>query len=107
MSLKYDINYVKGCHFPLLVRDGHCNDETNNFNCNFDGGDCCYSYVSKFYCTSCKCLTGNYGQSNNILIGDGYCQDGLNNAVNNYDNGDCCGPNVNTSQCYDCFCFCW
>ena len=24
-----------------LIEDGFCNDETNNADCNYDGGDCC------------------------------------------------------------------
>ena len=24
-----------------LIGDGFCNDETNNADCNYDGGDCC------------------------------------------------------------------
>ena len=24
------------------IGNGHCQDEMNNYPCNFDGGDCCY-----------------------------------------------------------------
>ena len=35
---------------PSLVGDGFCNDETNIFECGFDGGDCCSSYVNTYNC---------------------------------------------------------
>ena len=30
-----------------FVGDGFCDDETNNEDCNFDGGDCCLDFVGK------------------------------------------------------------
>ena len=35
--------------------DGHCDDQNNNAECNFDGGDCCGSNVNTTYCISCEC----------------------------------------------------
>ena len=35
------LNEVCDNEFHPLVGNGFCNDETNNFKCNFDGGDCC------------------------------------------------------------------
>ena len=71
---------VKGCKYPELVGDGYCNDETNKRQCDFDGGDCCYSNVSTAFCSDCKCLTGDKGvEINRPLIGDGYCHDETNN----------------------------
>ena len=32
---------IPDCTQPTLIGDGFCNYETNNFQCNFDGGDCC------------------------------------------------------------------
>ena len=47
-----------GFNHPL-VRDGHCQDETNNFDCNYDGGDCCGSCsVNPEHCTECICHEG-------------------------------------------------
>ena len=56
-----------------FVGDGVCNDETNNAECDYDGGDCC---------------------PNPNMVGDGICNDETNNLECNYDGGDCCGPAV-------------
>ena len=44
-----------------LVGNNYCNDETNNDDCNYDGGDCCGSCVVKEYCSECECLGGVTG----------------------------------------------
>ena len=31
---------VKTCQNLALIGNGFCNDETNNADCEFDGGDC-------------------------------------------------------------------
>ena len=39
--------------------DDHCDDELNNYICNFDGGDCCKETDNLFqfdYCTDCSCI---------------------------------------------------
>ena len=49
-----------------MIGDGYCNDETNNADCNYDGGDCCltnndgyyYSFLNKDHCSECLCLGG-------------------------------------------------
>ena len=40
-----------------MIGDGFCNDETNNADCNHDGGDCCVN-VNKDVCSDCDCLSG-------------------------------------------------
>ena len=42
-----------------MVGDGICNDETNNLECNYDGGDCCGPALS------CKYLLN---QSNDTIL---------------------------------------
>ena len=37
------------CPNPNMVGNGICNDETNNLECNYDGGDCCGPAVSCKY----------------------------------------------------------
>ena len=99
--------FIKGCpsQYHKLVGDGYCNDETNNIHCAYDFGDCCYSCISKAFCTDCKCLTGNNAEEiNHPLIGDGYCQDEINNDRCNFDGGDCCGSCINTNFCSKCAC---
>ena len=88
-----------------MVGDGFCNDETNNPDCNYDGGDCCGSCVVTEQCSECQCLgeiDGNGASSPSI--GDGYCQDGNNNGACNYDGGDCCLFSPMTDHCSQCLC---
>ena len=40
-----------------MIGNGHCNDETNNPDCNYDFGDCCLSPASTDYCSECACAT--------------------------------------------------
>ena len=40
-----------GCDYGELVGNGHCNDETNNAECIYDGGDCCGGLIVG---SSCK-----------------------------------------------------
>ena len=42
-----------------LLGNGYCNDEANNENCNFDGGDCCGPCINTKYCIECECLLTN------------------------------------------------
>ena len=39
-----------------LYNDGYCDDELNNYVCNFDGGDCCRNTSSFQYCSDCSCI---------------------------------------------------
>ena len=85
--------------------DGFCNDETNNADCNFDGGDCCGSCINTEFCSDCTCFV--QGTSNlivNPLVGDGFCNDHTNHRDCNFDGGDCCGPCINTKHCTECSC---
>ena len=38
-----------------MIGDGKCNDETNNADCNYDGGDCCLSDIKTSKCLECAC----------------------------------------------------
>ena len=88
----------------VLVGNEFCNDETNNADCNYDGGDCCVN-INTDHCSDCIC----HHQENCIagftpsLVGDGFCNDETNNADCNYDGGDCC-VNINKTLCSDCDC---
>ena len=50
-------NDSRGCTFPLYVGDSFCDDENNNEDCNFDGGDCCGQFVNTQYCAVCQCMS--------------------------------------------------
>ena len=102
------------CHFQescaagfLLsaVGNGVCNDETNNADCNYDGGDCCWRCIAKDFCTNCTCI-GNImrDEIKNPLVGNGYCNDENNIADCNYDGGDCCGKCIVKDFCTKCTC---
>ena len=89
-----------------LIGNSYCNDETNNAENNYDGGDCCGYYVNTEYCFLCvcyheeSCLAG----ITHPFVGDGYCNDESNNIACNYDGGDCCGCVVK-KYCSDCACY--
>ena len=88
------------------MADGFCNDETNNEECLYDGGDCCGSCVNRDYCTNCFCIGNVTGDGiPNALVGNGFCEDETNNAECNYDLGDCCYTNINTELCSECVCY--
>ena len=102
-----------GCDNPSWIADGYCDDETNNGECYYDGGDCCGSNTNTQYCTECLCLeeeggtttiSGTTNSCNQGWIGDAYCDDINNNLDCNFDGGDCCGSNVNTEYCTECIC---
>ena len=40
-----------------MIGNGYCNDETNNQDCKYDGGDCCVN-VNTEHCSKCQCLGG-------------------------------------------------
>ena len=88
-----------------MIGDGFCNDEANNLDCNFDGGDCCGKCINMNLCKNCSCFTDVIGNDfPNALVGDGYCNDETNNMDCNYDGGDCCLSVVSTDNCTECLC---
>merc|ERR1712168_301847 len=110
-----------GCGAPQWFGDNYCDDENNNFECGYDGGDCCGDNVNTQYCSECECLeiqettqgpdesttvgpTQGPGSCIDHWIGDDYCDDENNNNECGYDGGDCCGDNVNTMYCSECAC---
>ena len=51
--------FIVACNV-LLVRDGICDDATNNEACEWDGGDCCDDNANTN--TSNECYEGNLRQ---------------------------------------------
>ena len=86
--------FIKDCSQTELVANGVCNDESNNGDCHFDGGDC----------TTTQATTSGTSGCNSGWIGDNFCDDINNNMDCSYDGGDCCGCNVNTDWCSVCAC---
>jgi hypothetical protein len=96
---------VPGCDNVALVGNGLCNDETNNANCNYDGGDCCVVNSITDYCYQCLChFLEICAAGYHPLVGNGFCNDNTNTAECDYDGGECCGYNVNMEQCTECKC---
>ena len=46
---------VFSCNNVILVGNGLCSDETNNADCNYDGGDCCGACANTDHCSNCVC----------------------------------------------------
>ena len=44
------------CVSPQWFGDNYCDDENNNSECGFDGGDCCGYNVNTEYCSECACF---------------------------------------------------
>ena len=40
----------------VFVGDGYCDDNCNNMDNGYDGGDCCGPDVNTNYCNICQCL---------------------------------------------------
>jgi hypothetical protein len=91
-----------------LVGDGYCYDETNNLECNYDGGDCCLSSPNTDYCSNCTCnLLGTCLAGTHPFVGNGICNDETNIAECMFDGLDCCsgyGFEVVTTDCTECSC---
>ena len=99
--------FYKDCSNTELVANGVCNDESNNAECNFDGGDCTTNTSTTIQATTTGQGTTNpttAGGCNTGWIGDTYCDDINNNMDCSYDGGDCCGCNVQTDYCNVCGC---
>ena len=95
---------VPGCDNVALVGNGFCNDETNNPDCNYDGGDCCVVNINTDTCSDCAChLIETCAAGYHPLVGNGFCNDDTNIAECDYDGGDCCGC-VIIEHCEDCAC---
>ena len=45
----------KTCPEPDFVGDSICDDITNIFECDYDGGDCCSQDSLDLYCEACIC----------------------------------------------------
>ena len=100
----HEDNCVVG-YTPSVVGDGFCNDETNNENCNYDGGDCCGYNINTDFCSDCKCYVNEACVAGtHPFVGDGFCNDETNIANCNYDSGECCGTCKLTSKCTKCAC---
>merc|ERR1719328_218840 len=78
------------------IADAYCDDQNNNYECQFDGGDCCQENPEEGwdnYCEECACLespptteppmeTTGMPMDNCAVphwFGDGYCDDENNN----------------------------
>ena len=56
LNQRWTVTTYSGCDSPIWQGDNSCDDENNNANCNYDGGDCCGENVDTSWCTQCQCL---------------------------------------------------
>jgi len=56
---------ASGCGSPQWKGDNYCDDENNNEECEYDGGDCCNNTMDGWdnYCDACECKDPNAGTS--------------------------------------------
>merc|ERR1719211_397131 len=95
------------CGSPQWFADNYCDDDNNNEECGWDGGDCCGDVVNTQYCSACECLDPNGTPAacgSPQWFDDDICDDDNNNEECGWDGGDCCGDNVNTQYCSACEC---
>ena len=59
ITLKTIFLFLVGCAQPSWKGDGICDDNNNNKECEYDGGDCCGSNVNTTFCNQCQCLEDN------------------------------------------------
>ena len=103
----YTYTYENTCYYPH-VGNGYCNDEYNNEECDWDGGDCCGDNVvcSNNGNTACECFQPSFEpkQCNYEKMADGICNDESNTEECKWDMGDCCGDDVDITKCSTCEC---
>ena len=105
--ISYCINFSLDCTNGELVGNGKCNDETNNLNCAYDGGDCCGSPINTNHCSNCTCHHKETCASGvaHPLVGNDICNDETNVEECDFDGGDCCGSCINVNHCSQCICY--
>ena len=106
-------HFSSDCQYTTLIKNGFCNDESNNEDCDYDGGDCCGFCIAKDHCSECACIADGSPDSyanvwlhglSNILVGNGFCNDETNKEDCDYDGGDCCASNIQKDYCSECSC---
>ena len=53
----------------IFIGDGLCDDENNNIQCFYDGGDCCFNVIHDF-CTNCSCYLDDLTLVTGMPIGN-------------------------------------
>ena len=94
------------CRYPEWQGDGHCDDDNNTFDCEYDGGDCCTD-TELLHCKKCECkepgVTTPKHCEHSYWIQDGHCDDENNVKECDYDGGDCC-TDTKQKYCKECKC---
>lgn len=86
------------------IGDGICQEELDNLQCNFDGGDCRAMNATRHLSKYPDCKYGAYMSIS--AIGDGYCDDIFNSPACGFDEGDCClqSQELSLEFCTTCAC---
>ena len=72
------LNCLDGVKYAM-IENGYCNDETNNAEGSYDGGDCCGTNVNTDFCSDCKCYKVDCAAGiPHPIVGDGICNDETN-----------------------------
>ena len=56
-SFNFEIFLAPDCWYPAYFADTYCDDDNNNAECNYDGGDCCNNDKDGWnnFCSACDC----------------------------------------------------
>ncbi|CAM9907104.1 unnamed protein product [Pylaiella littoralis] len=103
---------VTNCGYVHGIGNGYCDQQNNNAECGYDGGDCCSctctvpetEWDDDYGCRHFACIDpeATCVEDDDITVGmvencdyvegvgNGDCDERNNNALCNYDGGDCC-----------------
>ena len=56
-TFNFEIFLAPDCWYPAYFADTYCDDDNNNAECNYDGGDCCNNDKDGWnnFCSACDC----------------------------------------------------
>ena len=56
-TFNFEIFLAPDCWYPAYFADTYCDDDNNNVECNYDGGDCCNNDKDGWnnFCSACDC----------------------------------------------------
>merc|ERR1739836_314685 len=84
------------CGSPQWFGDNYCDDDNNNEECGWDGGDCCGDNVNTQYCSACECLDPNGGGNSGTTTTEEPCENDKSDnwCENKKQKGKCYNSNI-------------